>query len=289
MNNHIKIGGVTEHFNLPWNLAVEKDRFGANGVHLDWEFFPGGTGVMTTALKDGSLDMAILLTEGFIAAASKGLKAKIVKEYITSPLGWGIFTGSKSLIFSIYSRAPKKYAISKIGSGSHLMAMIHAEQRGERVLQEQLLEVKSLEGAVESLTKLESQIFYWEKYTTKPFVESGQLRMIGEFSAPWSSFLIVASDNALLHKREAVQRVLETINHESHSFFHSNEAIPLLMSRFNMSESDAQTWLRATVWSSDYSIRLQGLENAKQALLKIGSVSAEIDCAQLCDKRLQLI
>ncbi len=289
MNNQIRIGGVTEHFNLPWNLAVEKNKFEAQGVHLNWDFFPGGTGVMTAALKDGSLDMAILLTEGFIAAASNGLKAKIVKEYITSPLGWGIFTGSKSLIFSIYSRAPKKYAISKIGSGSHLMAMIHAEQRGEKVLPEQLLEVKSLEGAVESLTKSESQIFYWEKYTTKPFVESGQLRMIGEFSAPWSSFLIVASDNALLYKREAVHRVLETINAESISFINSSEAIPLLISRFKMSESDAQTWLNSTVWSSDYSIRLQGLENAKQALLKIGSVSTDIDIAQLCDEQLQLV
>ena len=50
MNNEIKIGGVTEHFNLPWNLAVEKGKFAEAGVDLNWKFFAGGTGVMTTVV-----------------------------------------------------------------------------------------------------------------------------------------------------------------------------------------------------------------------------------------------
>src|SRR3954468_13930712 len=141
----INIGGVTEHFNLPWNLAVEENKFSEAGVDLNWKFFPGGTGVMTEALKTGELDLAILLTEGFISAAAKGLKAKIVKEYITSPLGWGIFTGAQSPFHSVYNRFPKKYAISKLGSGSHLMAMIHAAERGEIINAGDLIEVKSID------------------------------------------------------------------------------------------------------------------------------------------------
>lgn len=286
MNNHIKIGGVTEHFNLPWNLAVEQNKFAGHGVNLQWEFFPGGTGVMTAALKSGELDLAILLTEGFISAAANGLKAKVVKEYITSPLGWGIFTGAKSQFYSIYNRLPKKYAVSKLGSGSHLMAMIHAEQRGEKIKPEDLVEVRSMDGAAESLLKNETQIFYWEKYTTKPFVENGTLRMIGEFSAPWSSFLIVASDAALSQKREAIERVLEVINTESKAFVVSPLSVYLLVKRFNMSETDARTWLHATEWSDDYTVRLRGLENAKQALLKTGSVKTDLNVEELCDSGL---
>jgi ABC-type nitrate/sulfonate/bicarbonate transport system substrate-binding protein len=289
MNNEIKIGGVTEHFNLPWNLAVEQNKFASIGVNLQWEFFPGGTGVMTAALKSGELDLAILLTEGFVSAASNGLKAKIVKEYITSPLGWGIFTGAKSQFYSVYNRLPKKYAISKLGSGSHLMAMIHAEQRGEKITAEDLIEVRSIDGATQSLAKNESQIFYWERYTTKPHVENGTLRMIGEFSAPWSSFLIVASDAALAKKREGIKKILAVINEESKSFITSPLSITLLQQRFNMSEIDARTWLQSTEWSRDYTVRLLGLENAKQALMKIGSVSAELDIKQLCDEGLRLV
>lgn len=289
MNHKIKVGGVTEHFNLPWNLAVEKNSFAALNVDLQWEFFPGGTGVMTAALKSGELDLAILLTEGFVSAASNGLNAKIVKEYITSPLGWGIFTGFKSQFYSVYNRLPKRYAISKIGSGSHLMAMIHAEQRGEKVAAADLVEVRSIDGAIESLTNNESQIFYWEKYTTKPHVENGTLRMIGEFSAPWSSFLIVASNEALTHKREAIRKVLEVINEESKAFVASPTSVTLLQQRFNMNEADALAWLQSTEWSHDYSVRLRSLENAKQALIKIGSVDPELDVKGLCDEALSLI
>lgn len=285
----ISVGGVTEHFNLPWNLAVEQNKFQEVGVDLNWKFFPGGTGVMTEALKSGELDLAILLTEGFISAAAKGLRAKIVKEYITSPLGWGIFTGAKSQFYSIYNRQPKKYAISKLGSGSHLMAMIHAEQRGEKVNQEDLIEVRSIDGAMQSLTANETQIFYWEKYMTKVFVETGTVRMIGEFSAPWSSMLVIASDDALQTKREAIKKVLEVINEESARFVSSENSVRLLQERFKLSEADAYTWLLSTVWSSDYTVRLRGLENAKQALMKIGSVGVELNVEGLCDTDITLV
>lgn len=289
MSNEIKIGGVTEHFNLPWNLAVEQNKFAEQGVDLKWKFFPGGTGVMTEALRCGELDLAILLTEGFISAASSGLKAKIVKEYITSPLGWGIFTGTGSSFYSIYNRWAKKYAVSKLGSGSHLMAMIHAEQRGEKIDPSDLVEVRSMDGAADSLSKNETQIFYWEKYTTQPFVENGTLRRIGEFSAPWSSFLIVASEAALEHKAEVIQHVLEIMNEESKRFTASRDTVPLLMERFKMSKQDAETWLHSTVWSTDFSIRLSGLENAKNALVKIGKADAELDVEKLCDTGMKSI
>lgn len=285
----IRIGGVTEHFNLPWNIAVENNVFLQADIDLKWQFFPGGTGVMTEALRSGELDMAILLTEGFLSAASRGLPAKIVKEYITSPLGWGIFTGKNSGLGSVYSRAQKKYAISNLGSGSHLMAMIHAEQRGEKISDSALIEVRSIEGAVESLMHNETNVFYWEKYTTKPFVKSGQLKMIGEFSAPWSSFLIVAANDVLQTQKEKIHAVLEIINTESKRFASSPASVSLLMSRFTMSENDAINWLNSTIWSGDYTIRQQGLENAKQALIKIGNTNHQIHVRDYCANFVELI
>lgn len=287
--NEIQIGGVTEHFNLPWNLAVEQGAFTHGGVPVNWKFFPGGTGVMTEALHTGVLDMAILLTEGYVAAACKGLKAKVVKEYIASPLGWGIFTGGGSGINSIYNRTAKKYAISRKGSGSHLMALIHAEQRGEAINEQNFIEVKSLEGAIESLVKHESNIFYWEKYTTKPFVTSGQVRMIGEFSAPWSGFLIVATEQALNTKRDAIKRVLDVINRESLHFTQRPDAVSLLTERFAMSPEDALIWLRATVWNCDFSLRKSSLENAAAELQKAGILSSRPSVEKFCDAMVELV
>ena len=41
-----KIGGVPEHFNLPWRLTIEDGDFQKNGVELHWADMSGGTGQM---------------------------------------------------------------------------------------------------------------------------------------------------------------------------------------------------------------------------------------------------
>jgi ABC-type nitrate/sulfonate/bicarbonate transport system substrate-binding protein len=62
----VSIGGVPEHFNLPWYLALENGDFKHNEINLRWKDYPGGTGAMTKALRSGDLDLAVILTEGII-------------------------------------------------------------------------------------------------------------------------------------------------------------------------------------------------------------------------------
>jgi len=265
----LHVGGVPEHFNLPWQLAIEQNKFQEAGIDLNWSYYPGGTGEMVGKLNDGELDLAILLTEGYLSAFSKGLNAVIVKEYITSPLVWGIFTGTNSSIDSIYAPQAKRIAISRKGSGSHLMALVHAEQRGESLSDYKLVEIKSMAGAVESLTKQESDIFYWEKYTTKPHVTSGELRMIGEFSAPWSGFLIVANKKALSEKADAILSALHIMNKACVNFKTNAQAFEALRKTFGMSDADIKNWLNQTVWNSDYTMKRNSLQNAANALQRI--------------------
>lgn len=284
----IKIGGVPEHFNLPILMAIQKGEFQRHGIDLQWTYYPGGTGAMTGALADGELDLAILLTEGFVSAAHNGLSARIVKVYIDSPLVWGIHSGTNSATRSIYDYSQKKYAISRFGSGSHLMAMIHAEQRGERLEDKDFMVINSLEGAIESLTKNETQIFYWEKMMTKKHVDSGEVRLIGEFSAPWSSFLIVATEKALTEKKEEIHKTLELVNVESTDFKNSIYAPIELQKRFEMSSQDITNWMGSTVWNTDFTIRKKGLENAIEALSKINHQPLQLDIKKLCDGSLEV-
>jgi ABC-type nitrate/sulfonate/bicarbonate transport system substrate-binding protein len=279
----IKIGGVPEHFNLPILLAIERGEFLAHDIDLQWTYYPGGTGSMIKALEEGELDLAILLTEGFVSAVNNGLSAKIVKVYIESPLVWGIHSGAKSSTVSIYDKTPKKYAISRFGSGSHLMAMIHAEQRGERLEEKDFVIINSLEGAIESLTKNETQVFYWEKFMTKKHVDGGEVKLIGEFSAPWSSFLIVATEKALAEKQSAIHTALEVIN-EASTKFKTDKAVNFeLKKRFDLNTKDVARWLGATVWNTDFTIRRKGLENAIEALSKINSKPVALDIGYLCE------
>lgn len=271
MSAKLSIGGVPEHFNLPWQLAIEQQIFPAHHIDLAWEYYKGGTGEMVSALKNGELDLAILLTEGFLSAAANGLDALIVKEYISSPLVWGIFTGVESAVSSVYDSYAKRIAISRLGSGSHLMALIHAEQRGDNLDNYRLIEIKSLQGAVDSLTKNESDIFYWEKYTTKPNVVSGELRAIGEFSAPWSSFLIVANRHSYETKKETILQTISLMEQQCRKFVSEKNTITELQKRFAMTKEDAQIWLSQTIWNTQPTIRKQGLLNAASALQKIST------------------
>jgi ABC-type nitrate/sulfonate/bicarbonate transport system substrate-binding protein len=63
----VKVGGVPEHFNLPWHLAQERGLFQKHKVTVQWNDYKGGTGAMISALKEGEVDIIIALTEGLVA------------------------------------------------------------------------------------------------------------------------------------------------------------------------------------------------------------------------------
>jgi sulfonate transport system substrate-binding protein len=270
MPPRIHIGGVPEHFNLPWTQAVEKDAFGEHRIDVAWTYFSGGTGAMTKALASGDLDMAILLTEGYVSAIAQGLKAKIVKVYIETPLVWGIHTALPN-VHSVLDIENPRYAISRLGSGSHLMAMIHAHQLGRTVPNEQLVSVQSLDGAITALVDGQADLFYWEKFMTRPFVKKGLVQKIDEFSAPWSSFLIVASEEALEQFPESIHTVLSIMNQRCIDFQKSEMAAAQVSQVFHMTLEEAQQWLASTKWNNGFHVPEEQLVEAHKALVSIGT------------------
>ena len=77
----------------------------------------------TKALNDGTTDIAVLLTEGIVKDIATGGSSKIVGIYVQSPLCWGIHTGAQQEdITDVASLKGKVWAVSRMTSGSHLMA-----------------------------------------------------------------------------------------------------------------------------------------------------------------------
>ena len=245
----IRIGGVPEHFNLPIHLANERGEFQKRGVKMEWTTFKGGTGQMTRALRDGEVDLCILLTEGIITDIIRGNPSKIISLYVTTPLIWGIHTGRTNSLNQYEDIFDKQYAISRFGSGSHLMAIVDANSKGYTLKKDQFEVIKNLEGALESLRKVESDVFYWEKYTTKPWVDTGHLRRIGEYLTPWPCFVIAATDDILKREPEAVIRTLRTIHDSCDRFMQNDEAIPLVSERYGQQLKDVERWYHSTEWA----------------------------------------
>lgn len=277
-NSKIRLGGVPEHFNLPIHLAIERGDFSDRGIDLEWTTFKGGTGQMTKALRDNEVDACILLTEGIITDIIRGNNAKLISIYVTTPLCWGIHTATTNELSTYKDIFSKKYAISRFGSGSHLMAIVDANSKGQKLNKEQFHIIKNLEGALDSLKELDTDVFYWEKYTTKPFVDSGQLKRLGEFLTPWPCFVIAAREEILEKEPENIIRMLRVIHDSCDRFMQDPTAINQVSERFHQKEKDVERWFHSTEWaihgwisnkmlnSVIFNLRLAGIIDKKESV-----------------------
>lgn len=247
----IRIGGVPEHFNLPIHLANERGIFKKNNISIEWTDFYGGTGQMTKALREDEIDICLLLTEGIIADIIKGNPSKIISEYVITPLTWGIHTGLNNPLQAHDNIFDKRHAISRFGSGSHLISIVNANSKGQHMSADQFTVINNLDGALASLNALKTDVFYWEKYTTKPYVDSGQIRRIGEYLTPWPCFVIAASDKILKQSPEAVDKLLDIIQESCQQFMKDNSMIPLVSKRYEQKLKDIERWYHSTEWAAD--------------------------------------
>lgn len=245
---NVNIIGVPEHFNLPWHLAMEDGAFEDRGISLDWTDVPEGTGKMCQLLETGEADTAIILTEGIIKSISQGNPSKIVQEFVSSPLLWGIHVAADSERTSIASLQHDKVAISRMGSGSHLMAYVNAQNQGWDTEKLQFEIVDNLDGAVKNLTEDSNAYFMWEHFTTKPLVDNGTFKRLGDCPTPWPCFVIAATDSFLKDNRGIVGHILDIINTYTLEFKDIPSIDRTLSNRYGQQLEDIQEWLGKTTW-----------------------------------------
>lgn len=245
----VNIIGVPEHFNLPWHLAIEEGAFEERGIDLTWTDIPEGTGKMCELLKNKETDLAIILTEGIVKSITEGNKVKIIQEYIASPLLWGIHVDVNSTYKSLEELKNTTAAISRFGSGSHLMAYVHAKQMGWNSEKLKFSLVNNLKGAVESLTTAKADYFMWERFTTKPLVDSGIFRHLGNCPTPWPCFVLVATDEFLAENKSLVKHIQEIINMYTVEFKQIPRIDSTLANRYQQKLEDIREWLQITEWS----------------------------------------
>ena len=247
----VRIGGVPEHFNLPWHLAIEDEMFVEQGVHVQWIDFPEGTGAMNKALRDNEIDLAVILTGGIIKDIANGNPSKILQIFVSSPLQWGVHVAGSSTLQSIEELEDKVCAISRYGSGSHVMAHVQAEQRGWNTDELKFKVINTLDGAITALTEGTADYFMWEHFTTKPIVDKGVFKRLGDFPTPWSCFVIAGREDFISEHSEAINIVLETINTVSADFKNIPSIDRTLANRYEQQLEDIQKWLTMTTWSQE--------------------------------------
>ena len=245
----IKIAGVPEHFNLPWHLAIENGDFEKQNIDLQWTDVPEGTGKMCQMLRDGSADIAVILTEGIVKDIVAGNPSKIVQVYVQSPLIWGIHVAAKSDYKKVEDLENKKVAISRLGSGSQLMAYVNAGNQGWKTEKLQFEIINTIDGAVESLTNGTADYFMWERFMTKPLVDKGIFRRIDDCPTPWPCFVIAVRNELLKSNPAIIAKILKIINLTTEEFKDIPSIDKTLALKYLQKIEDIQEWLSITQWS----------------------------------------
>jgi ABC-type nitrate/sulfonate/bicarbonate transport system substrate-binding protein len=270
----LKIAGVPEHFNLPWHLCLENGEFAEKGIDLQWTDVPEGTGKLCQMLRNGDTDIAVILTEGIIKDIAAGNPSKIVQTYVGSPLIWGIHVAAGSGFQTFEDIRNGKVAISQYGSGSHLMAIVNAKQQGWNTDSLQFEIINTLDGAVEALTDGVADYFMWERFMTKPIVDKGIFRRIGDCPTPWPCFVIAVRNEVLEKNADTIGTVLDIVNQKTAKFKAVDGIEGMISSRYGQKPEDVAEWLKLTEWSQQ-KLDKTTFEKVQQQLFELNIIESK--------------
>lgn len=265
-----KIGGVAEHFNIPWHLAIENGAFRDEGLDVEWADQHGGTGEMTRKLQSGDLDLAVVLTEGVTADILKGGKERIVQVFVESPLRWGIHVHADSDFQAVEDLEGARFAITRPGSGSHLMAHINADRMGWDPNALQWVEVGGMDGARKALANGEADVYMCEQFTTQFLVDQGEFRRVGTCDTPWPCFVLAAGEETLREKPEALKTLCGVINCANAGFMNREDAPDVAAERFGMTPEQARAWFSMTRWNNSKEVDREMLNTVQKTLRDLG-------------------
>jgi hypothetical protein len=269
----LRITGVPEHFNLPWKRVVASQPFEKEGITLQWTDESRGSGQMNMDLREEKTDIAIVLTESFLKDFEAGNPSKMIGFHVKSPLIWGIHISGDSSISSLDKIKEPAFLISRIGSGSQLMSYVLAKREGWNPEKLDFKIVNNLPGALEVMHAEKPEMFLWEKYTTKPWVDSKQMKRIGEIPSPWPCFAIIATDKALAEFNEVIFQLRELVYQESKTLQSSPSAIDAISKYYELNPSDVKEWFVQTSWAIDNNISRSQLEKSMNTMKDLRIIS----------------
>ncbi|KAJ3020378.1 UNVERIFIED_CONTAM: hypothetical protein HDU68_010214 [Siphonaria sp. JEL0065] len=266
----LRVGCVPEHFSIPF--------FHAKPTQTSFKVVncPGGTGQMVKALKEGEADIVVALTEGLVAGLAKGEEFTIVGSLTKSPLTWsvavapsalqegGAFAGCQNDGNNAQLIRGKRIGISRFGSGSHLItfvipSVVTPSEEYSFVQQNDIVGLRS------GITTGTTDAFLWERFTTKKYVDSGELAVLGSVTPPWPAFMFACRNSILETQegRESVRDFLDSVSEAIHlSVYESTVVeggqkrvqdgiIPEICERFGYAHADVASWFETVEFATD--------------------------------------
>lgn len=253
MSTKLVVGYIPEHFSTPLFLAAAQGYYEKRGIDVELKPFPSGSGHLIQSLGDGSINIAVGLTEAFIKAAAAGTDYyRLVGTYVESPLCWAVSTGyDRTELTSIDQLEGLKCGVSRIGSGSDVMSRVLQQQKQwkQPFTHEICNTFANLRDAVNQRS---ADFFMWEHFTSKKYFDNKEIKKIGEIYTPWPSWIIAAHVELLTSSIPQIFEFTKAVN-EGIAYFkaHLDEGISYITSHFEYSEEDAEAWTKTVKFSQN--------------------------------------
>lgn len=205
--------------------------------------------------------MAIALTESLIAGIAKGRKdIRLVGTYVRSSLVWAVIAGAQATQYSgIDNLRGTTMGISRLGSGSHVMASVMALNQGWSPSDISFKVNDNFSNLRKSVNEGTTSAFMWETFTTKPYFDIKEVKKIGQVHTPWPSWSIASSVETTM-SRPSQRTLLETFLEKLQEFitaFTSPESfaadIPrdFIIKELHYQPTDVVDWLDTVRWVGD--------------------------------------
>jgi len=310
----LRVAGVPEHFNLPFQSGVQRGIFSQNGINLLWNAVPGGTGAMVQLVSSGEADVAVALTEGVVAAiVSANINAEKFRkenssssssnpppppllrcagEFVASKLRWMVAAGvrhecsSLEDIGQMLARDPTRilrFSVSRLGSGSHLMAYLLAKRQGwpqdrlQFIVQKDFRTMRRGVGE-ERQSGGENEpadLLMWEWYMTKPFVDALELKALGFFDTPWHCFSFIARKDWLdvAANRELLKKASSIVFSLCREMMEKEDAsCEEISAHFGIDLVDAHSWFNKVRYAQELVMPKAMVERVLEALASVGVI-----------------
>ena len=235
---------------------------------------------MITSLREDKIDVAIGLTEGWVAELGKRKAGdsggfKIVGTYVESPLCWAISTGKNRTINDVDSFKHAKVGVSRIGSGSYVMSFVLADQKGwlsstPGQAPFGVVPLQTFANLRAAVNEGSADFFMWEHFTTKKYYDNGEIKRIGEIYTPWSSWKIVANNP----DDERLPLMFDAIDQGIKYFWdHEDESVEYISTQLDYSKDDAREWLKTVKFPMEVKgVRKDTIKKTIEVLTKAGVI-----------------
>jgi len=140
--------------------------------------------------------------------------------------------------------------------------------------------VRNLAGAIDAFAAGAADVFFWEKFMTKPLVDAGQFRRVGEFVAPWPAFVLCVADVARAEQRVALAALLKTVLTQAEALVARPDAAALIGGRYRLEPRDVTEWLAATRWSRSPGVAADDLRVVVAALADLKLIEPRFELAR---------